>query len=136
MSHSRHPAWEEWEEAHPSTIVENWSPGAVRPVVADAVQWDWECALWMIVRGYGADITRVEMGWLPGKLPVDHWAYPHEGGPWYRYELPDAYILDYEHNYDIDEERLPVATNIDPVELIAYHKRTMCKQLACLEVQP
>lgn len=77
-----HPAWRAITDLRPRMIgVALWRPGAVRE---PGHCWDWEIALSMIVRGYGADVVRCA-----------------EVGGWARYLLPPLYIFEQEGDDDL-----------------------------------
>lgn len=101
-----HPAWRAIVDVHPRMIgVAAWRPGLESD---PGFRWDWEIALSMIVRGYGADVVRC----------------PELQG-WARYLLPPVYVY-----VAHDEEQLPVDPAISPMAMIEYYRRTRLEHIA------
>lgn len=96
-----HPAWRAILDLRPRMCgVQIWHRGAKRD---PGMCWDWEVALAMIVRGYGADVVKC--------VEVDGWS---------RYLLPPLFVP-----LAAEEEYMAVDPAIAPETLLSYYRRTI-----------
>jgi hypothetical protein len=122
-----HPAWNEWFDAHQfaGDIVE-WEPGMTRPNPLDV--WDWEVALWMIVRGY--DVTATYHGSMAYNYTVGYKGH-NDVLFLYRYTLPDLTIWG---EPEKEEEHLEVNPEISPFLLMDYYDKQLKSHMEGIDV--